>query len=102
MNQPPVISDLKVRSGPPDGRIRVLQVTHDLGVGGLPNVVRTLALSLDRDRFDMSVLCLHDRGPLADELEQAGIPVYLSGRKRRPDSFWAFLPIRRFLTELRP
>lgn len=74
-------------------RLRVLQVTHDLGVGGLPRVVETLARALDPQAFDVSVLCLNEGGPLADRLVEAGIRVdILSKGPRKPDRL-AFLRV---------
>ncbi len=78
------------------GRLRVLQVTHDLGIGGLPRVVVTLARTLDRGRFDVSVLCMNETGPLADELARAGIPVLRVPSPRQPDRL-AALRVARLL-----
>ena len=40
---------------------------------------------LDRDRFDVSVVCVRERGPLADQLEAAGIPVHCIPFRKRWD-----------------
>lgn len=82
-------------------KIRVLQITHDLGVGGLPRVVVTLSKALDRSRFDVSVLCLNDTGPLADELTDAGIPVLQLDRPSSGPDYLAFLKVARVLKEQR-
>jgi glycosyltransferase involved in cell wall biosynthesis len=82
-------------------RLRVVQVTHDLGIGGLPRVVTTLCKSLDKDRFAVSVLCLNDEGPLAGELEESSVPVsILPGSPDKPD-YLAFLKVARFLRQAR-
>ena len=58
------------------GRIRVLYCIDNLRVGGAElNALRT-AERLDRSRFDVSVACLTDGGPLADRYAAAGIPVF--------------------------
>ncbi|MGH7541299.1 MAG: glycosyltransferase, partial [Gemmatimonadota bacterium] len=77
-------------------RIRVMQVTHDLGIGGLPRVVVTLATTLDRERFDVSVLCMRDTGALAGELEEAGIRVHRVPSPGQPDRL-AALRVARIL-----
>ncbi|MFQ5688788.1 MAG: glycosyltransferase [Gemmatimonadota bacterium] len=81
-------------------RLKVMQVTHDLGIGGLPRVVATLAGALDRSRFEPSVLCLNETGPLAAELEQRGIAVLQLPKPSgaRPDYF-AFHRVARVLRE---
>lgn len=82
-------------------RVRVVQITHDLGIGGLPGVVTTLCKSLDRERFEVSVLCLNELGPLAEDLTDAGIPVRLLSTARRPD-YWAALRAAAFFRRHRP
>ncbi|MEQ9570344.1 MAG: hypothetical protein RLN75_09160, partial [Longimicrobiales bacterium] len=79
-------------------KTRLLQITHDLHVGGLPRVVDTLCRTLDPHRFDVSVLCLRDVGPLGEALrEDLGIPVYkLRDNHDVPDRT-AFLKVARFL-----
>lgn len=78
-------------------RVRVLQVTHDLGVGGLPRVVATLCAFIDREQFEVAVLCLNALGPLADELTSAGTPVQLLDQERRRPDYFAFLKVARLL-----
>ena len=56
-----------------------MQVTHNLGLGGLEQVVITLAKTLDPTRFDAAVLCLRDRGEFAAQLESVGVPVITLG-----------------------
>ncbi len=73
-----------------------MQVTHDLGIGGLPRVVVTLARTIDRDRFEPSVLCMNAAGPLAEELEADGIPVLTVPSPRHPD-YLAALRVFRIL-----
>lgn len=56
-------------------KMRIVQITHDLAIGGLQRVVATLCTTADPSRFECSVLCLRKAGPLADELRAAGIAV---------------------------
>jgi glycosyltransferase involved in cell wall biosynthesis len=56
-------------------RIRVVHVIDNLNTGGTElNAVRT-AERLDRDRFEVSFLCIQANGPLRARLDAAGIPV---------------------------
>jgi glycosyltransferase involved in cell wall biosynthesis len=59
-----------------DKRLRIMQVTHDLGIGGLPRVVADICKHIDKTRFDISVSCLRGLGEYAEELEENGIKVY--------------------------
>jgi len=69
-------------------KIRLIQVVPGLQLGGMEQVVIQLTRVLDRDRFDVSVLCLRSEGPFAEELRDAGIPVLrLEQRSAGPDYF---------------
>lgn len=57
-------------------KLKVLQVTHDLNVGGLQKLVVDIALNIDREKFEIAVCCLRDIGPMADLLQKASIPIY--------------------------
>lgn len=82
-------------------RIRVLQFTHDLKVGGLQRVVQTLCRSIDKTQFDVAVLCLREIGPLAEDLRSAGIPVHMLRRFKGLRNHTAFLQVARLLREER-
>ncbi len=71
-------------------RIKILQITHNLGIGGLERVVVNLCRHLDRRKFDVSVACLGFKGAFADELEKEGIRVYLASKDGKTDylTFW--------------
>lgn len=62
-------------TGAPRRRIRVVFCLDNMTIGGTElNAVRT-AERLDRSRFDLSVACLQQNGPLSVRFEKAGIPV---------------------------
>jgi len=86
-----------------DGRkIRVLQITHDLNIGGLQRVVTDLATHLDRDRFQSLVCALRGGGPLAGELEASGTPLFLFHPAGRLAKYAGFRPLRRLIRRIRP
>lgn len=66
-------------------RIRILRVITWLPVGGIERRLVALLPRLDRERFDVRVVCIRERGELADELEAAGIPVTLVPLRSRWD-----------------
>ena len=56
-------------------RVRVAFCIDGMGIGGTElNAFRT-AESLDRSRFDVSVVCLQEGGPLLARYQERGIPV---------------------------
>lgn len=65
--------------------INILRVITWLPPGGIEKKILTVLPRLDRDRFCPRVLCIRERGAVADELEAAGIPVDLIPLKSRLD-----------------
>lgn len=66
-------------------KIKLMQITHDLAIGGLQQVVVNLCRHVDRERFDLSVLCLRNLGEFTAEIERMGIPVFLLPQKKETD-----------------
>jgi glycosyltransferase involved in cell wall biosynthesis len=54
--------------------LNVLHITHDLEYGGLQQVIANLCRSVNKTKFSLSVLSISGRGPLAQFLEEEGIP----------------------------
>jgi glycosyltransferase involved in cell wall biosynthesis len=66
-------------------RVNVLRVITWLPVGGIERRLVATLPRLDRERFNVQVALVRERGPLADELEAAGIPVHLVPFRKRWD-----------------
>ncbi|WP_040198158.1 glycosyltransferase [Candidatus Soleaferrea massiliensis] len=66
---------------------RVCIVIPSMGVGGAQKLVLQLARYLDRERFDLQILCLSGRtgGPFEEALDQTGIPAAYLGKRPGPD-----------------
>lgn len=62
--------------------VRVLFFVTDLEVGGTPRVVRDLATRLRSDDITTAVACLAPWGPVAGEIEAAGIRIHPFGTTR--------------------
>ncbi len=58
--------------------LSVLRVITWLPVGGIERKILAVLPRLDPERFRVRLVCLRERGALADELEKAGIPVDLN------------------------
>jgi glycosyltransferase involved in cell wall biosynthesis len=73
-NPPQLLLD-HAASAPPERRIRVVFVIDNMRVGGTElNAVRT-AERLDQERFDLSVVCLGEDGPLTERYRALGTTV---------------------------
>lgn len=79
--------------------LNVLQLTHDLEFGGLQQVIVNLCKCVDKTRFRLSVLSIHEKGPLASVLEDEGITVD-SLNINAPD-YLTFVKIARYLQKQR-
>lgn len=77
-------------------KIRLMQITHDLDIGGLQQVVVNLCRYIDRNRFQVSVLCLRGHGEFVPEIEKMGIPVFFLPQKKETDYF-IFLKVAQLL-----
>ena len=77
--------------------VRLMQITHDLAIGGLQQVVVNLCRTIDRDKFHITVLCLRALGPLAQEIEQLGIKVILLPQKEQGTDYFSFLKVAKIL-----
>ena len=78
---------------------RLMQITHDLAIGGLQKVVVNICKTINRDIFDISVLCLRDLGEFVPEIEKMGIQVLLLPQKKNGTDFFAFLKVAQILRD---
>jgi glycosyltransferase involved in cell wall biosynthesis len=83
-------------------RIRVVQLTGAMDLGGLENVIGHLARGLDPKRFDVTVVCTRGIGALGERLREEGVRVLLTGEYKRSRRFMAPLDLKRTLRALRP
>jgi glycosyltransferase involved in cell wall biosynthesis len=80
---------------------RILQIIPTFDRSGAEKQLALLAAGLPRDEFDVHVCALTRLGPLAADVEAAGIPVTLIGKAGKLDPF-AFLRLKRHIAELKP
>lgn len=65
----------------PERKINLVYAAYDLKVGGAQDLVKTLALNADKDRYDVTVITLGfhrdapDEEPLVSEIRDAGVEV---------------------------
>ncbi len=56
-------------------RIKVMLATNIMGLGGAERTVQTVARYLNKEQFDVTVLCMEAGGGRVEELVQAGVRV---------------------------
>lgn len=82
--------------------IRVVYMAHAFQVGGAEEMVLNLVRGLPRARFEPRVCCIHEAGPIGEEIRRTGTPVEVLGLTpglRRP---WAVDGVRRYLRRTTP
>lgn len=82
-------------------RYRILQIIPSLDRAGAEKQMVLLARGLPREEFEVYVSALTRGGPLLADLQAAGIPVRVIGKRWRadPQTYWR---LRRSLAELQP
>lgn len=78
-----------------------MQITHDLALGGLQQVVVNLCRTINRDLFDVSVLCLRELGCFVSEVRDLGIKVHFLEQKNGGTDYFSFIKVARKLREQR-
>jgi len=80
-------------------RLKILQVTQYLDIGGLETMILELCRHLDRTLFDVEILCLNGYDPqYIQRVIDNGISVHLLKKKHRFDLGF-FLRITKFIRE---
>jgi glycosyltransferase involved in cell wall biosynthesis len=80
---------------------RILHVIPTLDRSGAEKQLTLLAAGLPKERFEMRVCVLTRSGPLAAELDRAGIPWTLIGKRWKGDPL-AYWKLRRQIRDWRP
>lgn len=86
----------------PRRKCNLLIVASSLWIGGAETVIRHLAESIDRKRFNVTVCCLKQRGTVGDELAMAGIDVVEICDAREPQvDYFTFMKLRKVIRSRR-
>ncbi len=74
-----------------------MQITHDLAIGGLQQVVVNLCKFIDKEKFDVSVLCLRALGPFTKDVREMGIKVHFLPQPNNGTDYFSFLKVAKIL-----
>lgn len=86
-NRSPFLFSTPLNDSPP---LRLVRLITWLPVGGIERRLVAVLPRLDAKLFKPEVICLRERGPLADDLESAGVPVEAVHFRSRlsPPAIW--------------
>lgn len=82
-------------------RVRVVYLAHAFMVGGAEEMVLNLVRHLP-PRFEPMVCCIHEAGPIGEEIRRTGTPVAVLGLTPGLRRLGDVGGIRRYLREVRP
>lgn len=82
-------------------RIRVVYLAHAFMVGGAEEMVLNLVRYLP-ERFEPAVVCIHEAGPIGEEIRQTGAPLSVLGLNPGLQRPFDVLRLRDFLHESAP
>ena len=83
------------------GRTRVAFLSHAYMLGGAEEMVLNLVRHLP-ERFAPSVVCIHEAGPIGEEIARTGVPFKVLGLKPGLQRPFDVLRLRDFLVEREP
>lgn len=83
-------------------QMRILQIITTLGVGGAETMLRNVALTLDRQRFEQRVVTLRSLDTIGAQLSAAGIPVMALDIRKQAPFPWRIRRVTRLVREWRP
>ena len=82
-------------------RIRVLHIIDSLVAEGAEQLLLDILSETDRESFEHVVCCLASGGPLVEEIQNAGVPVCIIGRKHKAD-LRSLAKMRNLIKEFQP
>ncbi|WP_054031626.1 glycosyltransferase family 4 protein [Desulfatitalea tepidiphila] len=77
----------------------LLIITHDLAIGGLQQVVVNICRCINKNKFNVTVLCLNEMGELATKINQLKIPLFLLPKNSSKPDYLSFIKVSRFVRE---
>ncbi len=82
-------------------RIRIMHVVHSLGVGGLENGLVNLVNRMDPARWEHSICCVGEAGPMVSRIASPDVRIFSLGKGKGGDHTLA-LKLARLLRKERP
>jgi sugar transferase (PEP-CTERM/EpsH1 system associated) len=82
-------------------RLRIMHVVHSLGVGGLENGLVNLVNRMDPARFEHSICCVGEAGPMVSRITRPDVRVFALGKGKGGDHALS-LKLARLLRKERP
>jgi glycosyltransferase involved in cell wall biosynthesis len=82
-------------------KIKIIFLASSMHIGGQEQYIAQQIINMDRSKFEPTLCCLKELGPMADPVVAAGIPV-VSGFQRYKYDLFSLWRLTRFLLSSRP
>lgn len=87
---------------PEKNKIKIMQITHDLNIGGLQRLVVDISRYLDKSQYQVTVCALREGGMLENELANNNIKVIKLPAAQNGVDYLAFWKLYKILRDERP
>ncbi|MEO6696007.1 MAG: glycosyltransferase, partial [Ignavibacteria bacterium] len=74
-----------------ESKMKIMHFVHSLNEGGIERLLLDLCKKIDKNKFEIQVCCLVEKGSMAHEYENAGIKLHYVNA-RRDLKFKNFIP----------
>lgn len=78
-------------------RINLVHAVLDMDIGGLQRLITQMTLAMDRDLFNVEIVCMNREGCFADALRSHGITVTLLQKNQHRADLWYPVRLAAFL-----
>jgi glycosyltransferase involved in cell wall biosynthesis len=82
--------------------LKIVHLISSLNIGGAEMALHWLLSRMDKQRFQNTVVCLLEIGPVGKHIQASGVPVYALGMRRGQPSLRGFWRLVRVLRRERP
>jgi len=83
-------------------KIRVLHILETIGSGGVERRRLSLAKKLDKNKFELKIICTAIKGPLAGKISEEGVEVIPIGQLTSPFQTERHRQVQKIISEFKP
>ncbi|WP_186755703.1 glycosyltransferase [Echinicola salinicaeni] len=86
----------------PQNKIRILHCIETISSGGVEQTRLTLAKGLDKEKYELKIICTWKGGPVADALEKEGVELIPIGSFKHPFEWKKHKKVRQVIRDFKP
>ena len=82
--------------------IRVLHIQETMGSGGVERLRLSLSKLMDKEKFDLKIICTHAGGGIKEDIERHGVEVILIGKFKGIFDFKNHIKVQKIINTYKP